>query len=556
MNKLTYSEPYIQFIEQLLDSMKKGRLLCPKFQRPFVWKINQQINLLESIRDGIPVGSIMVWQTDKNDISYYRDISGYVFYEDPTQDQLLAPKKYILDGLQRLTTLYVALNKKSINSSNQENQASFYYDLKRKKFVSDNDYKELNNPFLMPMNILLDSMALLKFQRGLFEIIKSEDEIKEILNEIDELSASFRQYKIPVIPIVTEDIRLVTNTFHKINSEGVTVDTQSMIHALTWGNEYDFNDRIKEYCEKYLDKNWGEISIDIIIKIITQNLNLNIYKTKPTVFGKAVLKNTEIIEDSIIALSKAIEFLKNHIGIPNLSLLPYIPQLIIIAHAFYKSNDFITTKSNISLINNWFWYTSYAEIFAGINDNEFNKRISDFIEMIYFNDVVWNSNRIKKPNVIYSEKYNFRSVRSKCSILNLARLQDKNNTEGKSAYELIREYGKDSILNIFNERHIIFNPYDEIKMHRSLSNKCIAAPNDNFYDFRKKYFYENNKKLFIDGFDMNEIVFDDKSLSIDYDDGVFLESEEFFSQRMDYLYEQEKYFMESTALAFFDKIMN
>ncbi|WP_286833668.1 hypothetical protein, partial [Acinetobacter sp. UBA3132] len=100
------------------------------------------------------------------------------------------------------------------------------------------------------------------------------------------------------------------------------------------------------------------------------------------------------------------------------------------------------------------------------------------------------------------------------------------------------------------------NPYDEIKMHRSLSNKCIAAPNDNFYDFRKKYFYENNKKLFIDGFDMNEIVFDDKSLSIDYDDGIFLESEEFFSQRMDYLYEQEKYFMESTALAFFDKIMN
>lgn len=556
MNKLTYSEPYIQFVEQLLDSMKKGRLLCPKFQRPFVWKINQQIALLESIRDGIPVGSIMVWQTEKNDISYYKDISGYVFCVDSIDEQSNSSKKFILDGLQRLTTLYIALNKRSENINILENQTAFYYDLKKKKFVSEIDFKILNNPFLMPMNILLDSMALLKFQRGLFEFIKNENEIEEILNEIDELSASFRQYKIPVIPIVTEDIRLVTNTFHKINSEGVNVDSQAMIHALTWGNEYDFNDSIVAFSNKYLNKNWGEIPIDVIIKITTQNLNLNIYKTKPVTFGKAVLKNKNIIEESIIALSKAINFLETYISIPSLSFLPYIPQLIIISHAFYKYKDIITKQSNIELIKNWFWYTSYAEVFSGINDNEFNKRVSDFSEMISFSQVVWKSNRLKKPNVIYSEKYNFRSVRSKCSLLNMARLQNENSLESISAFELIQKYGKDAISNILSDRHILIDPFDEIKMHRSIANKIITDPNINFHDMRKLYFYDDINKPFLDGFDMSDILFNDKFFEIAYDDKVFLDSDNFFSQRMSYLHDQEKNFMESTAQIFFEQIQN
>uniref|UniRef100_UPI00124FC65F DUF262 domain-containing protein n=1 Tax=Acinetobacter oleivorans TaxID=1148157 RepID=UPI00124FC65F len=245
-----YTDPQILFIEQIVELMKDGLLLCPKFQRNFVWEAERQIELLNSIRNGIPIGSIMVWET-KIPVKCYGEIGSIKL--PVVSDQVY--KKYILDGLQRLTTLFTCLNR----SENNNEFNKFYYDLKKKKFFYNLDSKS-KHEFMMPMNILLDSVGLLKFQRNLM-LRQDLNNVEDIIDEIDQISAAFRQYKVPVIPISTDDIKLGTNTFQKINSKGVLVNAQEMIHALTWnGNDYDFNEEIEAHRNNFLFLQWGDIT--------------------------------------------------------------------------------------------------------------------------------------------------------------------------------------------------------------------------------------------------------------------------------------------------------
>ena len=340
-----YTNPQILFIEQIIDLMKEGALLCPKFQRNFVWEPERQKELLNSIRSGIPIGSIMIWET-KVPVKCYTEIGSVML---PTANKQPS-KKYILDGLQRLTTLFTCFNigegKTPVNK--------FYYDLKRKKFFYnlDNTYK---SEFMMPMNILLDSVALLKFQRNL--MLKADfDNVEEIIDEIDEISAAFRQYKVPVIPITTDDIKLVTNTFQKINSKGVSVNPKQMIHALTWdGSNYDFNDEIESHRNNFLFLQWGDISEDIILKTIKVNLNLNIYKTDASTVSSRINNDNRIIHDSVSYLKQAVLFFKNEVLVPSINFLPYSFHLIILAHVFYKFKiDFDNiSKEQKEIITRW-----------------------------------------------------------------------------------------------------------------------------------------------------------------------------------------------------------
>jgi hypothetical protein len=471
-----YTDPQILFIEQIIDLMKSGLLLCPKFQRNFVWEPERQRDLLNSIRSGIPIGSIMVWET-KIPVKCYSEIG--LIKLPVANDQTY--KKYILDGLQRLTTLFTCLNR-----SDKEDDESFinkfYYDLKKKRFFYNLDSKS-KNEFMMPMNIILDSVALLKFQRKL--MINSDiQNIDEIINEIDEISAAFRQYKVPVIPISTDDIKLVTNTFQKINSKGVSVNPQQMIHALTWnGNDYDFNDEIERHRTNLLFLHWGDISEDVILKTIKVNLNLNIYKTDATTVSSKINSDYGVIDTSVMYLREAILFYKNEVIVPSVSFLPYSFHLIILAHIFYKYKikyDEVSEEQK-NIIINWFWYTSYTEAFSGASDNDVKKMIEVFLES-FDNSRLY---KFYKKKIDYSfEKnygYNFRSVKTKRSILYFLKLLSEKMRfdETKKIVSILQKNGSSSFSNIVESDDLADS---DCKFYTTIANKFISASDGSSID--------------------------------------------------------------------------
>src|SRR6185503_56561 len=57
-------ETKTSFIKELIGDIQKGEIKIPQFQRKFVWKETQALNLLDSIINNYPVGSILLWRTN------------------------------------------------------------------------------------------------------------------------------------------------------------------------------------------------------------------------------------------------------------------------------------------------------------------------------------------------------------------------------------------------------------------------------------------------------------------------------------------------------------
>lgn len=91
----------------LIAGINKGEIKVPKFQRDFVWKDDQAIDLLDSLANNYPVGSLLLWKT-KDKLRAERKIGEFSL---PSTDDM-EPTDYVLDGQQRLTVIYSCLGAK------------------------------------------------------------------------------------------------------------------------------------------------------------------------------------------------------------------------------------------------------------------------------------------------------------------------------------------------------------------------------------------------------------------------------------------------------------
>ena len=87
----------------LLQSIKQGKTQLPDFQRGWVWDDHHIKDLLASISLSFPIGAVMMLQTGNPDVRFKpRLVEGVNLTEPPE------PERLILDGQQRLTSLFLA----------------------------------------------------------------------------------------------------------------------------------------------------------------------------------------------------------------------------------------------------------------------------------------------------------------------------------------------------------------------------------------------------------------------------------------------------------------
>ena len=87
-------------INQILIKIDEKQLFVPAFQREYVWRRADAKNLISSLIKDYPTGTMLTWETN-----HPPEIKGDHKY-DPKQGSV----KLILDGQQRITTLYILMN--------------------------------------------------------------------------------------------------------------------------------------------------------------------------------------------------------------------------------------------------------------------------------------------------------------------------------------------------------------------------------------------------------------------------------------------------------------
>lgn len=86
-------------ISQIIDKINEHHLFIPAFQREYVWKKQDAKNLVDSLIKDYPTGTMLTWETTSPP-----EIKGTYIYESTK-----GAVKLILDGQQRVTTLYMLI---------------------------------------------------------------------------------------------------------------------------------------------------------------------------------------------------------------------------------------------------------------------------------------------------------------------------------------------------------------------------------------------------------------------------------------------------------------
>lgn len=116
--------PQLLSINEAVDLIIKRKWVLAPFQRPNVWKIKQQRELLQSLIEGIPIGNIILKKYD-NITQQVREIPGIEINNKSTIEHI------IIDGQQRLSFLSWLRLKKENEKFKNGPKYLFKYNLKK-----------------------------------------------------------------------------------------------------------------------------------------------------------------------------------------------------------------------------------------------------------------------------------------------------------------------------------------------------------------------------------------------------------------------------------------
>lgn len=84
--------------------IENGQIKIPQFQREFVWTMQKSAALIDSIIKGYPIGTFIFWRTNER-LRSVKNI-GKLDLPEPKPGEFV---DYVLDGQQRLTSLFASL---------------------------------------------------------------------------------------------------------------------------------------------------------------------------------------------------------------------------------------------------------------------------------------------------------------------------------------------------------------------------------------------------------------------------------------------------------------
>ena len=354
-------KPEIMRLEELALLVKSGEIKLPRFQRPFVWKEQDMLKLLDSLYKGYPIGSILIWNSSQK-LKSERSISGL---EVDTEENTYYPTNYLLDGQQRLTTLCGAL---FWDGSDENSKWNIHFDLEKQEFVHP---RRMDLTTLFPLNRIINTRDFIR-QCMKFD---HHDKREEFFRVAERLLKSIKDYKIAVVKIGDMTIDEVAPIFERINSTGRKLTIVDLMMAATWSNGFDLTSMIQKIRTSCSRLGFEEINDQIILRTISASADLGINKDD---IQKLREKNAEQLtvaaNEAERSLSMAVQFLNERIGIRDFSYIPYGFQLTYLAEFFRLNPEPETTQ--IDHLVAWFWFTSATRYFGTSNTGQVTKDIN------------------------------------------------------------------------------------------------------------------------------------------------------------------------------------
>ncbi|GGP12966.1 DUF262 domain-containing protein [Nonomuraea glycinis] len=213
-------------VGNLVENIDRGDVALPDIQRPFVWQATKVRSLFDSMYKGFPVGFLLFWRTDA----------------DPGARQIgtgkAAPQYLIVDGQQRLTSLYAVMSGTEVlREDYSRTRIRIAFRPTDGTFAVTDAAIEKDSEFIPDVSVLWAPNNFGPSVRAFFKRLATKREIDD--DERDRLDTALYRlhglssYLFKVVELsraVNEE--QVAEVFVRINSEGVTLNQADFILTL------------------------------------------------------------------------------------------------------------------------------------------------------------------------------------------------------------------------------------------------------------------------------------------------------------------------------------
>jgi len=214
----------------LLHYLDIGDIGLPDIQRPFVWSNAKVRDLFDSMYRGFPVGYFLFWENAQANGAKQIGVGG---------KQHAVPSRLIVDGQQRLTSLYAVFRgKKVLDDDYRERLIEIAFRPRDGRFEVA-DAATRRDPEWIPniSDLWASGKSSYQMVKGFLSSLRekaelSEEEEEQISHNLDRLF-DLQKYPFTALEIAsTVDEEQVADIFVRINSEGVKLNQADFILTL------------------------------------------------------------------------------------------------------------------------------------------------------------------------------------------------------------------------------------------------------------------------------------------------------------------------------------
>lgn len=272
-----------------MNAIANGKLALPEFQRNWVWEPDDVQALLVSVIQDFPAGSLMTYDYPGDSFQ----VRGFAGAPEPSKDSV---KYLVLDGQQRLTSLYQALyysggvhdkrNERQprerhkfyffyldlnvLEQGGSVEEAIFYVDetrvLKGENRQVKYDLSTREGEFkhhCLPLNCLFDRNGTYEQWKFGYARHTTSQTGEDALDFLARFSAQvdkphvdvIKNYAFPTVELQQgTPLHAICHIFERVNSSGVTLTVFELLTAILWTQGKRLDDSLRKMWERASDK--------------------------------------------------------------------------------------------------------------------------------------------------------------------------------------------------------------------------------------------------------------------------------------------------------------
>ena len=379
-------------LKELLGEIHSRTTVLPDFQRDFVWEPGATQELIVSIANNYPAGSIL----------RVRDTQGFFACREFEGAPSLNGHKHtflVLDGQQRLTSLYQAfygvgehryfLNLQKLLNGADFEDAGFYVRATTKWAKNHESFDLQAKELILPLSVLKGGAG--GFLEWLLEAtnpMPSEERIRMLdgLRQINERWVkTIDDYHFPVVTLSAEtEAGALCTIFETLNRTGVKLSVFELLTARFWPQNTNLRALWDESQENHPVITDFEVDPYYVLQAIALASRRTPSCKRSDVLNLAVTDIGSWWHPAVAGLALGLEILRDDCSVCLPRWLPYQTMLITLAAVLAKVGLPHSPVAGVQRekLKRWFWCAVFGQAYDSSPNSQSSKDFSELVEWL------------------------------------------------------------------------------------------------------------------------------------------------------------------------------